>query len=353
MTKKTRYFMAGSTAVLAAGLGTGLIAYYAGGFQPVSASAVANELRYVPADASLVAYADVRAIMDSDLRARLKAAMPIPERGQKEFQDQTGIDIERDIDYVVASLSTGAEKSAPLVVARGRFNDTQLEGLIREHGGTVEQYKGKRLVIAPAPETSVAAPQRPDVTADGPDVVQRHMEAAANMHQNLVLAFLEPGLIAFGDATAVKTAIDAQLTAHSITGNSEMMDLVSNIGHTNNAWAVGRFDLLASHAQLPEQVRRQIPAIKWFAAAGHVDGGVSGSLRAEARDDQAAENLRDVVRGFLALARMQAQADPRTSPLVESLQLTGTGKTVALSFTVPAEVLQMIPKAPPAAAVSQ
>ena len=76
-----------------------------------------------------------------------------------------------------------------------------------------------------------------------------------------------------------------------------------------------------------------------------MNGGLSGSLRAEARDDQAAENLRDVVRGFLALARMQAQADPRTAALVESLQLTGTGKTVALSFTVPAEILQMIPEA--------
>ena len=29
------------------------------------------------------------------------------------------------------------------------------------------------------------------------------------------------------------------------------------------------------------------------------------------------------------------------------MQLTGTGKTVALSFTVPAEILQMIPKAAP------
>ena len=42
----------------------------------------------------------------------------------------------------------------------------------------------------------------------------------------------------------------------------------------------------------------------------------------------------------------QAQADRRTQALVESLQLTGTGKIVALSFTVPAEILQMIPKAP-------
>lgn len=345
MTKKTRYFMAGSAAVLAAGLGTGMVAYYTGGFQPVSASAVSNELRYVPADATLVAYADVRAIMDSDLRSRLKAAIPMHEQGQKEFQEQTGIDIERDIDYVVASLSTSTLKAAPLVVARGRFNDTQLEGLIREHGGTVELYKGKRLVNAPGGTQAEASAPTPEATSPAPGQIFQELHAH---HQNLVLAFLEPGLIAFGDATAVKTAIDAQLSAHSITSNSEMMDLVTDIGQSNNAWAVGRFDLLASKANLPEQVTRQLPSVKWFAAAGHVNGGLSGSLRAETRDDPAAENLRDVVRGFLALARMQAQADPRAAALVESLQLTGTGKTVALSFTVPAEVIDMIPKAGPA-----
>ena len=87
--------------------------------------------------------------------------------------------------------------------------------------------------------------------------------------------------------------------------------------------------------------------MKWFAVAGHVNGGLSGTVRAEARDDQSAENLRDVVRGFLALARLQSQSDPRTAGLVESLQLTGTGKTVSLSFSVPAEILQLIPKGQP------
>jgi hypothetical protein len=324
MTKKTRYFMAGSAAVLAAGLGTGLIAYYTGGFQPVSASAVANELRYMPADVKMLAYVDVRAIMDSDLRQRLKEALPMHEHGQKEFQEQTGIDIERDIDYIVAALASDTEQARPLVVARGRFNDTQLEGLIREHGGTVEDYKGKRLVAAPAGEH----PGHPGIATD-----------------HLVLAFLEPGLVAFGDGAAVRTAIDAQLTSHSVTSNNEMMELVSDIGRNNNAWAVGRFDLLAAQAKLPTEVSRRLPAVKWFAAAGHVNGGVSGSLRAEARDDAAGENLRDVVRGFLALARMQSQADPRTAGLVDSLHLSGSGKTVALSFSIPAEILEMIPKA--------
>src|SRR5215207_3428967 len=124
MTKKTRYFMAGSAAVLAGGLCTGLVAFYAGGFQPVSAAPVANELRYVPSDSAVVAYADVRSIMDSELRLRLKAAMPMHEKGQEEFRAQTGIDIEKDIDYVVAAASGATPEAGGLIVARGRFQDS-------------------------------------------------------------------------------------------------------------------------------------------------------------------------------------------------------------------------------------
>jgi hypothetical protein len=69
-------------------------------------------------------------------------------------------------------------------------------------------------------------------------------------------------------------------------------------------------------------------------------------LRAEARDEQSAQQLRDVVRGFLALAQLQSQNDPRIASLAQSLMLTGEGTTVALSFTVPAELLQLVtPKA--------
>jgi hypothetical protein len=320
MTKKTRYFMAGSAAVLAAGLCTGLVAYYGGGFQPLSASTAPDELRYVPADATVVAYADIRTIMDSEFRMRLKQALPMNDKGQEEFQRHTGIDIERDVDYIVAAMTalpTGGHPNG-LVVVRGRFNDAQLETLAREHGGAAEDYRGKRLVSINKGEGSGS------------------------------LAFLEPGLVAVGESGAIKKAIDAQMSATSITANTEMMELVRDIERSNNTWAVGRFDVLASQAKLPEQVTRQIPAVKWFAAAGHINGGISGTLRAEARDDQAAENLRDVVRGFLALGRMQAQAEPKVAALVDSLQLTGTGKTVQLSFTVPAELLQLLPK-PPAA----
>src|SRR5690349_21399904 len=105
MTKKTRYFMGGSAAVLVAGLGAGLGAFYGGGFPSLSASRSGpSELSYVPADSAVVAFANVREVMDSQLRQRLKVVLP-QEQGQQEFKDHTGIDIERDIDYIVAAAT--------------------------------------------------------------------------------------------------------------------------------------------------------------------------------------------------------------------------------------------------------
>lgn len=316
MTKRTRYFMAGSAAVLAAGLCTGLIAYFAGGFQSVSAAPVANELRYVPADSAVVAFADVRSIMDSDLRTRLTSAMPMHGQGQQEFQAQTGIDIEKDIDYIVASAAGPNPEAGGLIVARGRFNDTQLEGLALQHGGQVGDYKGKRVVNAP--------------TREG--------------HPQVTLAFLEPGLVAIGTQATVERAIDAQLTSHSITSNEEMMQLVGEIASNSNAWAVGRFDTMIQQAKLPAEIATKVPPVKWFAASGHINGGISGMLRAEANDEESAELLRRQVSGALAFGEMVAKSDPKIGALINSLQLSGTGKTVAVSFTVPAELLALIPQ---------
>jgi hypothetical protein len=335
MTKKTRMFMGGSAAILVAGLGTGLVAYYGGGFPSLSASRSGpSELSYVPADSAVVAFANVREVMDSQLRQRLKMVMP-QEQGQKEFQEHTGIDIEKDIDYVVAAAggASSADLNKPLanglVVARGRFNAANLETIAREHGGVVEEYKGKRLVKATHIDKDV------EVGTDGVSTT------TARRAETVVLAFLEPGLVAIGSEAAIKSSIDAQLTAHSITSNNEMMELIADIDLGNNAWAVGRFDAIAAQAKLPPEIASKLPAVKNFAVMTHIDGGITGSFRAETKDDASADNLRQVVQGLLALGRMTN--DPKATALMNSLQLSGTGRTVKLSFAVPSEVLDMIP----------
>ena len=335
MTRKTRIFMTGSAAVLAGGLCTGLVAYYGGGFQALVASTGPTELSYVPADASVVAYADVKSIMNSELRQRFKQSVPMPmgEEGQREFFEKTGIDIENDIDYIVAAATRlpghGDDHPSGVMVARGRFDIVRLEGLALQHGAQVQEYKGKKLLTLQHDRSTVEMP------ASGTPTVQTTSTTG-------VLAFLEPGLVALGDLTSVQRAIDAQLSAQSITSNNEMMELVRDIEQTDNAWAVGRFDLITSQAKLPDEIASKIPPVKWLAVSGHVNGGISAQLRAEANDEQSAENLRGVINGVISLARLQGQNDPKLTSLINSLQLTGSGTTVRLSFAVPAELFELM-----------
>ena len=139
MSSHTRYVLLGGGAVLLVGLLTGGVAYLQGG---IPAFAVAQpgraELKYVPAEASLIFYASVRDVMQSNLRERLGAAQPDP-GGQRRFLEGAGVNLEEDIDHVVAGfVSIGEERPAGVVLLTGRFDQSRLESFAREHGDAFE-----------------------------------------------------------------------------------------------------------------------------------------------------------------------------------------------------------------------
>ena len=316
MTRRTHYVMRGAASVLVIGLCTGLVAYY-GGTPPAMTAAVAGpeELQYVPADALAVAYANIRAVMLSDFRQRIRDLEPEAEARQK-FQELTGINLEEDIDYVVACAISDQDEPGGLVLLRGRFNQVQLETLARERGSTVEDHHGKRMLLL---EQLRDEPRRAPV-----------------------VAFLEPGLLALGDEASVRRAIDLPSSAQNVTTNGELMELLSHIDSDSTAWAVGRVDDPAAQALLPDEVANHIPAVTRIAVGGHINGGISGTLTAETRDDEAGQNLRNVLTGLMALAKMQAGSRPGLQPLLDSLQLSGVGTTVTLSFRLPPDVLELL-----------
>ena len=339
MITRTRNFVIVSLAVLGVGLGTGLVAYYVG--FPAGAlgrQGGPDELAFVPRNATAIAFANVHEIMTSELRQKVRRALPMQENGQRELENQTGINIETDIDRVVACLSPdNGTQGAGMVLARGRFDEVKIEALMREHGAVVETYNGKRMVVADHARMK-------DLDNDAADdAVAKHGPG-----RTFAVSFMEPGLVAIGSTQLIRSAIDLHHAGNnphkgleSVTGNDELMALVRSMDD-GNAWAVGRFDALGSHAHLPDAVSSQIPAITWVSASGHVNGGIRGVVRAETRDEEAANNLRDIVRGFLALAKLQTGAKPELQMTMQSLELSGTGKTVALSFAVPAEVFDLI-----------
>lgn len=328
MTKRTRYFMMGSVGVLTLGLTVGLVAYY-GGIRGFAEPAGPEELNYVPSDAAVVAFANVRQLMDSQFRQQVKGLESADhQQGQEELKNEIGIDIERDIDYVVACMlasptAAPADAKSGYVLARGNFDRPRIEAFIRGKGGVEQEYRGRKMFV------------RDEVIASATTAASHAM----------ALTFIDSKVVAFGTSAALHRVIDLQFAdAQTVRANPEVMKLIGNVEPGNNAWVVGRFDVLSKQAHLPNEVTSQLPQVTWFSAGGHVNGGLNAVVAVQARDEEAAKNLQQVVAGFIALARMQASAKPELNAIAQSITLGNdtSNNTVSVTFTLPLAALDAL-----------
>ena len=324
MSRRTRYVALASGGVLAVGLCGGLLAYLNRDAARGAASGALPELAFVPPHATALAFADMRAVMSSELRERISRFAP-DGVAREQLERHLGLDIERDIDRVLAYWvpepdaaagggdAGGGDGSSGLALFRGRLDADRLEALARRGGAEVTEEDGAR-------------------------IVSRDVEGAGS----LAMAFLEPGLAAVGELDAVRSAVRRGPGEAGIDADAEMMRLLGRVDPRSSFWAVGRFGDAGLLGWVPEQVSARLPPVTAFAVHGRVNGGVSLSLAVEGRDDAAAQSLRDVVRGFVALAQLQTFGDPALQAILDSLQTGGEGTAVTLSFRVPAEAIEFL-----------
>ena len=336
-TAKTRYALLGSAAILTTGLAVGTVAYMGGMPRAFASNAGPDELSLVPAGAAVVAYANVQGVMSSEFRQRLNTLMENEGKERQEFQEETGIDVERDIDAVIAALAPGSDGTnvheTGFVALRGRFDTTKIESLVSSKGGQLSEYKGARLLLGnneePTDDTSTPT-----------------VEGKIRHRVHPVIALVNANLVIVGSEAAVKAAIDrnAGEGTASITSDGEFVRMLESVDQNSTVWAIGRPKVLQGSTDLPTQVMQQLPEVKWFAASGHLNDGLQATFRAEGKDEEAGKNMREVVQGVLALARLQLDSKPEFKPLLNSVQIEGAGNGVALHVTLPSELLDVIVK---------
>jgi hypothetical protein len=356
MTQRTRYFFSAAAVLLVAGIGVGLVAYYRTSRQGVIPAGLPDELRFVPATAELVAYADVKTVMNSELRRELERSTMGPRRGRSDMHEFAGIDVEKQVDHIVAYLekieggAAGAESAKPaqpvqpaqpaeprregpprgLLIAQGTFEQAKVEQFLTEHGGAIDEYHGKHMAIRrPGPENKDNK-ERPAQERRAPE--------------EMAIGFLQPNLIALGHADLVRAAIDLSANASpaaNVTSNTEVMNLVRDAAG-DTAWVVGHFDAVSRRIGVPSAMRQQVPPLRMVAAKARINGGVKATIRAETADQAAADQLRDVIRGFVSLIRLQGGAKPELQDTLKSIELGGRGNTVQLSFAMSAETFRAV-----------
>jgi len=310
MSKRTRLFVVAALATLAIGIGTAGLASYAGLRPALLGSSTTSDLAFVPANAQFVAFADVRRVMDSDLRQQLAPSLGTSSTTQNPLQ-QIGLDLEQDVDsVVVASLPGGTRpEGMPLLLAHGRFDTGLIEAQMLNAGGATSNYAGTRMVAS----------------------------------DRISVAFIASGFIAVGDPASVRLALDTKSKGGAIATDDAVMRLVRKVD-ASNTWVVANFEALQAGKSLPGSVAGQLPAITWLAASGDVGDGFAARIFAEGRDQRAAQDLQEVVRGFVALARMQSGQEATFTEFLNSVELSAEGNTVSLSFAVPAALFERMKK---------
>jgi hypothetical protein len=338
MTKKTRYFVLAAGAVLVVGLGGGLVAYLAYNRIAGVPAGLPPEVRYVPVDAEVVAFANVRAIMSSELRRALMPSIdPESRKGHQMMNDFAGVDLEKQVDHVVMYVEPfirqkegqpaapkpngvgGRDIPRASLLVHGSFDQTRIEQFIRERGGAAEEHLGQKMFVH----------------REGPE--------------QIAVGFIQPDVIGIGQADLVRRAIDVSRSQarefNDITTNTEMMNLIRDTSGST-AWVVGQFDEISRRMKLPTAVTGQVPPVRLVSVKADINGGVKAAIRAEAGDKAAADQLRDVVRGFVSLARLQASDKEEFSNVLKSVELSGTDTTVRVSFAVSPDTLRLVAPSP-------
>jgi len=325
MTQKSRYFLIAAAAVLILGVGGGLIAYLAYKRAASLPAGIPAEVRYVPADAALVAYADVRAVMSSELRRELMPTIETGSRkGRQMMSDFAGIDVEKQVNHVLGYVE-GSDRSAQapdalqgpraVMLVQGTFEQARIEQFIRDREGTVENYHGHSISL--------------------------HQKG----QEEMAVGFVRPDLLAVGQASLVRRVLDLSNDisgkTQDLTANAELMTLIRDASGST-AWAVGHFDAMSRGMRLPTSVSRQVPPLRLVSAKADVNGGVKATIRADTADQPAAEQLREVVRAFVALARLHGGGKPELESALKSIQLSGTDKTVQMTFAISPQTMRAL-----------
>jgi hypothetical protein len=328
MTQKSRYFLIVLAVVLLAGVGGGLIAYLNYRRAVGLPAGVPDEVRYVPANAALVGYSNVRVVMNSELRRALMPTIEMGSRkGRQMMNDFAGIDLETQVDYVLGYLeppeppaaNAATRPHSGMMLVRGTFDQSRVEQFIRDRGGVIETYNGRKIFA--------------------------HREGDHDM----AVGFVRPDLIAVGRDSLVRKALDlpsdGAAPTPDLTANTDVMGLIRDMSGST-AWVVGDFDAVSRGMQLPTGFSQQVPQVRLVSARADVNGGVKATLRAEAGDAAAAEQLREVVRGFLTLARLHSGGKPEFDTVLKSVQLSGTDRTVQITVAASPETLRVLAPRP-------
>ena len=283
----------------------------------------------LPAGTRYVMGFDVRRFVSSPLYTRYASDRASNRlRAFTELEEKTGLNPERDLDQVYIA---GSQAAAPgrggdaIVVVTGRFDRAKLSRAIETEKRAVSW---KNL-------------QGTTVYLFNEDEAGRGKAAAA---------FLDDDTLVMGAQSGVEQVVTARARGEApLRDNATLLALIEGVKPGSTFWMVGDQTLLSN---MPKAIpgpggpgtsqSLELPSLKSLTVTGDLEPQVSLDATGEAADEAAARNLADVVRGFVALASLQANQKPELKQLASAISVTTEQSRVRVAARFPYELLDSL-----------
>jgi len=319
---RSRFVVLSSLAVVAAGVAAALGALVLEPARAAVGPLPPEGLALLP-NARFVMGLDVQRFAASPFHKKFAERQGRPD-AFKELEAKTGLNPERDVDQVfVAGGADRDRRGAALVL--GRFDRARIARAIEteKKGVTWKNHSGTNVYLF-------------DETSQSPGA----------------LAFLDDRTIVVGAQASVETVV-----AHHAEGpapESALIELLGRVKPGSTFWMVGDQSLLA---HLPKTVPGpgraegaapaiSLPALRSLIVTGDLEPQLSFSVTGDTADTAAAKNVADLVRGFVALASLQASQRPELAQLATAVSVTTEEARVHVNGRFPYELLDALSTPP-------
>jgi hypothetical protein len=293
-------------------------------------------LSLLPPSPDLVVWADYFALRKSDVVADLESrldAVPEAAENYRRFVQETGLDPRQDTDQIMLSLG-GTEEAGGngfLLVARGRFAGGHLVDAAAAKGGSVITMPRVGVRIWTSGQGK-----------SGPG-------AAAAEANTMALAQPDGNTLLFGSQGEVERAALVAVRAKSPSARGVRFgELLSGADTKAPLWAILNSVSLAR--RISSEVSRTHPDLNGVGALQSVSAvrlsawagkDVDLKVRIDARDQESAGLLADLLRGMLAAGKLAAKDnDPELVGILQDVSLLETGKEVEIKARIPASRLR-------------
>jgi hypothetical protein len=226
-----------------------------------------------------------------------------------EFARRTGLDPETDVDQVMLGR-TGENEF--LGVARANFDPIEVEQYFLDSDIGFESYSG-RTIYQPSPGSGWS------------------------------VSFID-GIVLMGEDGSVRGAIDRMaVTGQTAMDNPELTQAIQSIEEGNQVWGVGMLtDMLFPEALVPPMAVDLIASLERVTYQMQLDTGLRVRAVGEFTSPDTARRTGDLLRGVVALGKMQVFEREELIQLLDGLQIDSVESSIEIRFSADGELLRRV-----------